>query len=166
MASIRPMTAADIGQVAALEQEIFPQPWSERSFREELEREDRAYLVAEEDDRVVGYGGLLMVDDEAHVTTLAVVPGHRRRRLATRLLHRLAWAAVEAGMRHLTLEVRTDNVVARALYQRFGFVPVGVRKKYYQDDDALIMWAVDIDRPAYRERLDRIEARLEWARDR
>lgn len=161
MASIRPMTAADIGQVAALEQEIFPQPWSERSFREELEREDRAYLVAEEDDRVVGYGGLLMVDDEAHVTTLAVVPGHRRRRLASRLLHRLAWVAVEAGMRHFTLEVRTDNVAARALYQRFGFVPVGVRKKYYQDDDALIMWAVDIDRPAYRERLDRIEARLE-----
>ena len=159
-AAIRPMIEADLAAIVPMELEIYPQPWSERVFRGELVREDRRYFVAEEGTAVVGYGGLMLIDEDAHITTVAVQPGARSRGLGTRLMLRLVDAALDAGARHLTLEVRLSNHSARELYRRFGLAPVGLRKNYYRDEDALIMWAIDIDTEEYGERLAHIRAGL------
>ena len=112
---------------------------------------------------VLGYVGLMFVDDEAHVTTIAVDPEHQHRGLGDRgSSPRPSSISLAEGARHLTLEVAAGNHRAQALYRRFGFAPVGVRKGYYQDtgEDAYVMWAHDIDTAAYAERLAAIEAQL------
>jgi ribosomal-protein-alanine N-acetyltransferase len=158
--SIRPMGPDDIPAVARLEERVFPDPWSETAFHEELAAAGRRYLVAEEAGAIGGYGGLLVVGDDAHVVTLAVDSPLRGRGLGTRLLLRLAEEARRAGAAHLTLEVRVSNQPAQSLYRRFGFETVGVRRHYYRDEDALIMWALDIDAEAYQRRLTEIREGL------
>jgi ribosomal-protein-alanine N-acetyltransferase len=154
------MTEEDIPGVVALEESIYPQPWSVGVFRDELRQPGRGYLVALVGGRIVGYGGLMVVVDDAHVTTLAEDPDVRRHRLGTRLMLRLVEHGLALGGRHLTLEVRMSNQGAQRLYSRFGLAPVGVRKDYYLDDDALIMWATDIDGEEYQRRLAEIRERL------
>lgn len=149
---IRPFLETDIATIAALEAANQPAPWSAGVFRDELAAENRVYLVAEEDE-VLGFGGVMVVGDEAHVTNLLVVPSARRRGVGARLMRSLIEAAMEQGARHLTLEVRSQNQAARSLYARAGLAPVGVRKGYYGNDDALILWAHDIDSPQFQERL-------------
>ena len=161
---IRRMKKRDLPAVVTLEQEIYPQPWSPGVFTEELTLLNRHYVVVEDDGDIVGYGGLLLVAEDAHVTSLAIDPRARRRRLGTRLMLALVDAGLAAGARHLTLEVRISNEGARHLYQRFGFAPVGVRKDYYRDEDALVMWATDIDTDDYVARIDAIRASLDVAR--
>ena len=149
---IRPLTTDDLGALVALEAANAPAPWSEGVFRNELAAENRIYLAADEEG-VVGFAGAMLVADEAHVTNLLVDPAWRRRGIGFELMRSLIEAAVEAGARHLTLEVRSRNEAARALYARVGLAPVGVRQGYYGDDDALILWAHDIDGDAYLARL-------------
>ncbi len=158
--SIRLMSPDDIPAVAALEQRVFADPWSENAFREELATASRRYLVAEEGRAILGYGGLLVVEDDAHIVTLAVEPGTRGQGLGTRLMLRLAEEALRAGAAHLTLEVRVSNQPAQSLYRRFGFETVGLRRHYYRDEDALIMWALDIDSEGYQRRLAEIREGL------
>jgi ribosomal-protein-alanine N-acetyltransferase len=160
MTSIRPMDTGDVPAVALLENRVFPDPWSENAFRGELAAAGRRYLVAEEGGVVVGYGGLLVVGDDAHITTLAVEPESRGGGLGTRLMLRLADEAREAGAAHLTLEVRVSNHPAQSLYRRFGFETVGLRRHYYRNEDALIMWALDIDSEGYQRRLAQIREGL------
>lgn len=150
MTQIRAMVAADLEEVATLEMANQPSPWSERTLRDELATENRTYLVAG-DETIHGFAGLMVVGDEAHVTNLLVHPDHRGRGIGRSLMVALIEAALERGARHLTLEVRTRNEAARKLYSRMGLAPVGVRPRYYGDDDALILWAHDIDRPEYLE---------------
>jgi ribosomal-protein-alanine N-acetyltransferase len=150
---IRPLTLEDLDRVVALEAANQPAPWSEGVFRDELSAENRVYLAADEDG-VVGFGGVMLVDDEAHVTNLLVEPEWRGRGIGVELMLGLIDAALQEGARHITLEVRSENEAARTLYARLGLAPVGVRKGYYGDDDALILWAHDIDGPEYRERLE------------
>ena len=149
---IRPLTIDDLGALVALEAANAPAPWSEGVFRNELAAENRIYLAADEEG-VVGFVGAMLVADEAHVTNLLVDPAWRRRGIGFELVRSLIEAAVEAGARHLTLEVRSRNEAARALYARVGLAPVGVRQGYYGDDDALILWAHDIDGDEYLARL-------------
>jgi len=149
---VRPLTIDDLQPVVALEAANAPAPWSEGVFRAELATENRIYLAAD-DDGVVGFAGAMLVADEAHVTNLLVDPAWRRRGIGFDLMRSLIEAAVEAGARHLTLEVRSRNEAARALYARVGLAPVGVRQGYYGDDDALILWAHDIDGDEYLSRL-------------
>ncbi len=104
----------------------------------------------------MGYGGIMVIDGDAHVMNLAVAPRRRRQGLASRLLLALIDEALGLGASHLTLELRASNEPARLLYERFGFTPVGVRPRYYGDEDALVMWALDADAPAFRDRLDRL----------
>ena len=159
--TIRPMRSGDIDTVANLEIEVYPQPWSTQVFREELALANRRYVVAEDEGgNIVGYAGLLLVEEDAHVTTLAVDPRVRRRRLGSRLMLALVAASLDAEARHLTLEVRMSNMSARRLYERFGFAPVGIRKNYYRDEDALVMWAIDIDTDEYEQRVAGIQAGL------
>lgn len=149
---IRDFQAADVVAAAALEAAHQPQPWSEGIFRDELEAPGRIYLVAEEVD-LIGFGGVMVVGDEAHITNLLVADSARGRGVGRRLLVTLIQRAIGAGARHLTLEVRSRNEVARHLYSSVGLAPVGVRPNYYGDDDALILWAHDIDQPAFMEGL-------------
>lgn len=158
--TIRPMVPADVDVVFGLEQDIYPQPWSRQVFEVEMLQPDRVYRVALLDGEIAGYGGCMVVVDDAHVTTLAVNPSARGHRLGTRLMLELVVAALDMGARHLTLEVRMSNRAAQQLYAKFGMAPVGVRKDYYRDEDALIMWATDIDSPEYALRLAGIEEAL------
>ena len=149
---IRPLTIDDLQAVVSLEAANAPAPWSEGVFRNELASENRIYLAADEEG-VVGFAGAMLVADEAHVTNLLVDPAWRRRGIGFALMRSLIEAAVETGARHLTLEVRSRNEAARALYARVGLAPVGVRQGYYGDDDALILWAHDIDGDEFLARL-------------
>jgi ribosomal-protein-alanine N-acetyltransferase len=147
---LRAMSFEDVVEVADLELAHRIRPWSEAVIRDEISQPNRSYVVAL-DDGIVGYGGLMIVGDEAHITNLLVAPDHRGRGLGRSLMSWLIRAAVTGGAQHMTLEVRRSSHVARSLYVSMGFTHEGVRPEYYGDDDALIMWARDIDQPAYLE---------------
>jgi len=140
-----------------IESVSYPQPWPIGVFQSELElmrRGERHYVVAREDGAVVGYGGVMFVLDDAHVTNIAVSAKRQRSGVATRVLADLAWQAIAHGCQALTLEVRASNTAAQALYHQFGFVPAGVRHKYYENaDDAIVMWCNDLALAEYRDRL-------------
>ena len=159
--SVRSMSPSDVSSVHRMERSIFPDPWSEQAFRDELGQENRSYVVAEDPSgTIVGYAGLLQVAGEAHVTTIAVAAEARGRKLGTRLMLRLIEDAVAGGARHVTLEVRMTNQSAQEMYRTFGMAPVGIRRKYYGDEDGLIMWVHDIHSREYHARLDEIRSRL------
>src|SRR5207245_3132858 len=125
-------------------------------------RNSRAYYVARVGGVVVGYAGLMITGEDAHVTTIAVDPAWHRHKIGTRLLLNLAREAIERGARNLPLEVRVSNTGAQAMYRKFGFHPAGVRKNYYVEtnEDALVMWAEAVDGEGYAARLSRIEAEI------
>jgi ribosomal-protein-alanine N-acetyltransferase len=150
--TVRAFEDADVSAALALEEANQPQPWTEGVFNDELSAENRTYLVAE-DDSVVGFGGVMLIGDEAHITNLLVAPEQRGQGVGRRLMVGLIRSAISEGARHLTLEVRSENDAARSLYSGLGLAPVGVRPGYYDDDDALIMWAHDIDSADYAGRL-------------
>ena len=158
---IVPMRRAHIRKIMPIEQQVYPRPWTAQVFIEELEQArvgKRHYLVGTIGDGLVGYGGLLYVENDAHVTNIAVHPMWRSRGIATELLLDLAWEANRRGCEAMTLEVRHTNVAAQKLYRRFGFVPAGVRKKYYENrDDAIVMWCAGVQQPEFVERLQKIE---------
>ena len=140
-----------------IEAQVYPRPWSLPLFMSELNlRTSRYYVAARVDRRWWATPGLMFVADEAHVTTIAVDPAWHRHQIGTRLLLQLAREARAVGARHLTLEVRVSNDPAQAMYAKFGFAPAGIRKNYYAEtnEDALVMWAHDIDTEAYGARLD------------
>ena len=144
MISIRPLETSDVEAVLALEIGSQPQPWTEGIFNDELSAANRTYLVAE-DDEVVGFGGVMVIGDEAHINNLLVAPHRRGEGIAKKLMTELMRAAAGEGAKHMTLEVRSQNVAGRALYASLGFAPVGMRPGYYNDDDALILWLHDLD---------------------
>jgi [ribosomal protein S18]-alanine N-acetyltransferase len=158
---VGPMRRRHLRGVLRIEHRVYPRPWSMGLFMSELGfRAGRVYLVARVDGAVVGYGGLMLVQDDGHVTTLAVDPEWHRHGIGARLLLALGAAAVERGARNLTLEVRIGNRPAQELYRRFGFVPAGIRKGYYVEtnEDALVMWANDIDGDEHRARVAALAA--------
>jgi ribosomal-protein-alanine N-acetyltransferase len=160
---ITPMRRRHLRNVLRIEQRTYPRPWTYGLFLGEIgQRATRTYLVAKVGAAIVGYAGTFQAVDESHVTTIVVDPDWHRRGIATRLLLTLARSAIDRGSRSLTLEVRVSNGGAQALYRQFGFAPAGMRKAYYPDnhEDALVMWAHDIDTPEYTDRLAGIEASI------
>ena len=160
---VSPMRRRHVRAVMRIEEQVYPRPWSSALFLSELAlRSSRAYLVARVGREIVGYAGVMVSFEDAHVTTIAVDPGWHRRGIATRLLVALARESLVRGARNLTLEVRMSNKGAQDLYRRFGFAPVGIRKNYYQEtnEDALVMWVHDIDAPEYGRLLASLEARV------
>jgi ribosomal-protein-alanine N-acetyltransferase len=146
--------------VLRIENDVYPRPWSLGLFMSELAiRTGRIYLVARVGPTVVGYAGMLFSGEDGHVTTIAVDPAWHRGKIGTRLLLHLLRHGTVKGAKNFTLEVRMSNEGAQALYRRFGFAPAGVRKGYYieTNEDAMIMWAHDVDQTAYQTRLDGIE---------
>lgn len=162
---IRPMVDTDLEAVVAIERLSSPNPWTHGILRDELCGPGRHYLVAVADERVVGFSGILVQVGEGHVANIAVDPCFRGRRIAAQLLLSSVRWALEQGIAALTLEVRVGNDPAMRLYRRFGFAPVGTRPRYYPNgDDALILWADEVDSADYAMRLDSIETWLSSGR--
>lgn len=145
---VRPMREEDVPAIAALEQEIFPDPWSATFFLGELDQRSVWARVAdwtppggENPPRLAGYLMAWLDAEEAHLGNLAVVPGLRRHGIARALIDDLLERARAAGTRTVTLEVRVSNDAAQALYQGYGFRLAGLRRGYYRDsgEDALIL---------------------------
>lgn len=138
---IENMTAGHVAQVAQLEKLCFRDPWSENSIASELDNKLALWLVAVENDTVVGYIGSQTVLDETDMMNVAVHPSHRRCGIAEALVSALSAALKELGSVSLTLEVRASNEPAKALYEKLGFVQVGRRPNYYRNpkEDALIL---------------------------
>ena len=144
---LRPLTREDVPQVYAIEKQSFATPWSLSSLYTELSSNDCAvYLGAFGGEQLVGYIGMWVIVDEAHITNVAVAPSFRAHGIGRVLLSALMDVAREAGCTSMTLEVRESNEVAQHLYQSCGFTIAGRRKRYYTDnhEDALIMWCEDL----------------------
>jgi ribosomal-protein-alanine N-acetyltransferase len=164
--AIAAMHLGDLDTVHAIERASFRTPWPPNAYRSELETNRLAnYLVARADGEIVGYGGMWLMVDEAHITTFAVHPAWRRQRIGERLLLAFLDLAIARQAHEATLEVRLSNLPARRLYEKYGFRPVGLRPRYYSDDneDALIMTTEPLTEPRMRERLQRLRAELETA---
>jgi ribosomal-protein-alanine N-acetyltransferase len=147
--------------VLRIEGKVYPRPWSAGLFLSELaQKNSRAYFVARNQGRVVGYAGVMILGDEGHVTNIAVDPGYHRHKIGTRLLIALVDASRDRRVRSMTLEVRRANLGAQEMYKKFGFETVGVRRGYYVEtgEDAYIMWAEGIWSPAYERRLNGLRA--------
>ena len=135
------MTALHVSQVAELEKLCFSDPWSEKSVASELENKLAYWLVAVEDDRVAGYVGSQTVCGETDMMNIAVHPDFRRRGIAESLVNALVEDLKKQESHCLTLEVRASNEAAQKLYEKLGFMQVGLRKNYYRNpkEDAYIL---------------------------
>jgi ribosomal-protein-alanine N-acetyltransferase len=136
------MTAADLDDVLDIERHSFPSAWSRESYAREIRNRNSYYFVARYREELVGYAGMWVIADEAHITTLAVHPSRRRRGLGTRLLLHLLEAAKRRGANRVTLEVRESNLAAQALYEKSGFRRRGFLHGYYGDtgENGVVMW--------------------------
>ena len=146
MMTVRPMTRRDVSRVYEIEVQSFRSPWSKLSLLGELHNKVAHYLVAEEEGRVIGYGGMWVLFDEAHVTNVAIAPEKRGQHLGRYLLYGMMQAAHERGAEKMTLEVRETNQRAQNLYYSFDFTKQGFRKRYYEDtgEGALLLWNEDL----------------------
>ncbi len=140
----RKMVLSDLDRVMEIEHRSFTLPWSREAYENELSTNHFAsYLVACYEEQVVGYAGMWVILDEAHITNIAIDPAFRGRRLGERLMQEMMVQSMARGAERMTLEVRVSNLPAQRLYEKLGFVSHGVRKGYYTDnnEDAMIMWA-------------------------
>lgn len=162
--AITPMQPRHLDEVMKIEESVFPSPWSRSLYAEELSIPDtRVYLVATEAGHLIGYIGVMLIIDEAHVTTIAVANEHQGRAIGKLLLYHGLVLAKAWGAKSATLEVRVSNQHAQALYHQFGFVPAGIRKNYYAEinEDGLVMWSYDLLGDEFGARLEKIAADLE-----
>ncbi|HHY41259.1 MAG TPA: ribosomal protein S18-alanine N-acetyltransferase [Thermoanaerobacterales bacterium] len=141
--SVEKMTMKDLDEVMEVERQCFTTPWSRYSFVCELkDNQFSHYIVAKYMGKIIGYAGMWIILDEAHVTNVGVLPEYRGGGVGELLMRSLIIAAKEHGAKKMTLEVRKSNYVAQNLYSKLGFEPVGIRRGYYLDnrEDAVIMW--------------------------
>lgn len=138
----RPLTKEDIDELIVIEREAFPTPWTAKMYREELRNHLAHYWVVRADGVLAAYGGFWLIEEEAHITNLAVAKDFRGQGLGSLLLGNLIQIARNYKAVYVTLEVRPSNAVAIGLYEKFGFISHGRRPHYYEDngEDALIMW--------------------------
>jgi len=163
---VEPMALADVPAVLDIERRSFATPWPPEAFTQELANNRLArYTVARHGGTVVGFAGVWLMVDEAHITTLAVHPDWRRQGIGHRLLEYLLLAAQDLRAGHLTLEVRVSNRAAQALYAAHGFEIVGRRERYYSDDgeDALVMTTPPLTSPTMRPHLDAARQAATWS---
>jgi ribosomal-protein-alanine N-acetyltransferase len=136
------MTPADVPFISKLESETFSMPWSAESFLEMIEKEDARYYVAEEDGRLLGGCGVLMIVGEGNITNVVVAPEMRNKGVGTGLLQHMMKEGQKEGLTAYTLEVRVSNTQAIHVYEKLGFVSEGIRPGFYEKpaEDAMIMW--------------------------
>lgn len=160
--TIESMVTGDIPAVSRIERASFSTVWPSDAFYNELSTNKVAhYFVGRLGDRIVAYGGIWVILEDSHVTTLAVDPEFRGKRLGEVMLLHLIDEAIERGAAWLTLEVRESNVVAQQLYRKYGFTTVTMRRGYYSDDNesAMVMWAGNLKSELYRNRIAVLRAR-------
>lgn len=160
---IVPMTFKDLLIVHKIEKAVFTLPWTVSMFAAELRKtKSSIYLVAKLNHQVIGYTGLFSVFDKGHITTLAVKPELQDQGVGTMLILRLIELSLDKGIRHLTLEVRKSNLKARRLYEKFGFLVVGLRKGYYRDnnEDAIVFCTGNIASSQHQRRLAEMKSQL------
>lgn len=135
-----------IQAILEIERRVNTAPWSERSFRNELDHPQGIFICAIADGELAGYGGVWLVIDEAHITTVAVEPERQRHGIGRRLMIELLQRSKQRGMTCSTLEVRAGNLPAIGLYEKLGYVVAARRKGYYPDnkEDAIVMWLYDL----------------------
>jgi ribosomal-protein-alanine N-acetyltransferase len=158
---IEKLKRRDLRKLLSIESTVFPEPWSPEVFNSELAlRKGRLYRAAWDGEEMAGYIGFFIVDEEAHMTTVATAPAYQRNGVAITMIVDALRTLRTSGVKHISLEVAVNNKPAQSLYRRFGFAPVGVRKNYYPvtGQDALVMWVYDIDTDEYAARLDRLAA--------
>ncbi len=141
MIRVRKMRAEDAAEAAALEAQIFSQPWSEKGFLDALNLPNTIFLVAKEDGALAGYIGMYISLDEGEITNVAVAPQFRRRGVGTQLIEEIRREAAAHGVTSIVLEVRVSNEGAILLYEKCGFRDCGVRRGFYElpKEDARIM---------------------------
>jgi ribosomal-protein-alanine N-acetyltransferase len=157
------MVADDIPVVLAIELRSFQSAWPTNAFANELRDNKLAhYFVGRLDGEIVAYGGIWVILEDSHVTTIAVHPDQRGKRLGEEMLVHLLDEAIERGASWITLEVRETNDVAQKLYRKYGFTVVSTRRGYYSDNNesALVMWAGNLKGPLYASRLAALKAAL------
>ncbi len=160
------MRVDDAAIAAVIAGESAAEGWTRPAFEKEVTNNAGSrYVVVEEGGEVVGFGGIWLVLDVAHVTNMAIAGGHQGQGLGRFVLHGLFDLAIRAQMDVLTLEVRVSNTAARRLYMEFGFYETGRRKAYYRDngEDALIMTTESFATVAVHERLSEIRQRIDRA---
>ena len=160
---ISPMVTDDIPAVLAIEALSFQSAWPPNAFVNELRDNKLAYyFVGRLDGRIVGYGGIWVILEDSHVTTIAVHPDVRGQRLGEEMLVHLLDQAIERDASWVTLEVRESNEVAQKLYRKYGFTIVSTRRGYYSDNNesALVMWAGNLKGALYASRLAALKAAL------
>lgn len=141
-----PLQESHIPAILTIEQEANSAPWSEKSFQNELTNPHKIFLVALVSGQVVGYGGVWLMIDEAHVTNIAVASDFRRAGIGRKLMIDLLNRSKAAGMTCSTLEVRAGNAAAIDLYLKLGYTETARRRRYYPDnqEDAVVMWLYDL----------------------
>jgi [ribosomal protein S18]-alanine N-acetyltransferase len=161
------MSTNDIPDVSRIERASFTTVWPTDAFYNELSTNKLAhYFVGKLEGRIVAYGGIWVILEDSHITTVAVDPNLRGRGLGEAMVLKLIDEGIERGAAWMTLEVRTSNVSAQQLYRKYGFTTVTTRKGYYSDDNenALVMWAGNLKSELYRNRLQVLRARNEAPR--
>ena len=141
------MDLSHVDDVVLIERLSFTTPWTKEAFISELTRNKCArYRIILKDGRVIAYGGMWIMLDEAHVTNIAVHPEFRGIGLGSMLMEDMISVARESGVHAMTLEVRVNNTHAISLYKKYGFAEIAIRKGYYQDtgEDAIIMWKYNL----------------------
>lgn len=155
------MATADIPTVVRIERESFTTTWPANSFYNELTTNKLAhYFVGRIDGILVAYGGIWVVLEDSHITTIAVDPRFRNQRLGEALMLHLVNEAIERDAAWMTLEVRESNIAAQQLYRKYGFTTVTTRRGYYSDnsESALVMWAGNMRGDMFRSRIAALRA--------
>ena len=135
------MTSGQLDDVYIIETECFSHPWSKQSLEEELNNETSLFLVAKEENEVIGYIGMSIVIDEGYIFNVAVRENHRNKGVATALINELVTYGKKNNFSFITLEVRESNLPAISLYSKFGFIKAGERQDYYSNpkENAILM---------------------------
>lgn len=138
---IEKMTSGQLEDVYIIETECFSHPWSKQSLEEELNNETSLFLVAKEENEVIGYIGMSIVIDEGYIFNVAVREKYRNKGVATALINELVTYGKKNNFSFITLEVRESNLPAISLYSKFGFIKAGERKDYYSNpkENAILM---------------------------
>lgn len=158
------MTAGDIPAVLRIESLSFTTAWPPNAFWNEIHDNKLAhYYVGRVDGKIVGYGGIWVILDDSHITTIAVHPELRGRKMGEELLLHLLEDGIVRGASWMTLEVRESNEGAQNLYKKYGFTVVSTRRAYYSDnnENALVMWAGNLKGELYQNRLRALRSLLD-----
>lgn len=138
---IRRMNEADIGAVVGVDSAAFSDAWKETAFNDEIKKDYSYYFICERDGKIAGYAGIWCIYETAELIRIATAPKFQRRGVANMLMQEILNCAKDCGCERMMLEVRRSNIPAQALYRKFGFDEISVRKGYYNGEDAIIMEA-------------------------